>query len=169
MVRASICEGHWKKVLKVRLTKWSASWGDTKALNRRTERSTAKEGSELQHGWGKSTTSYFAFFRVPYRMIVCVLAQSCPVQFSATLWALADQALLSMGFSWQEYGVGCHFLLQWIFHMQGSNLSWQANCLLLSHRLQIAFCMCVCVRVCVRVCVCVSCSVVSASLRSHGL
>ena len=88
-------------------------------------------------------------------MIVCVLAQSCPVQFSATLWALADQALLSMGFSWQEYGVGCHFLLQWIFHMQGSNLSWQANCLLLSHRLQIAFCMCVCVRVCVRVCVCV--------------
>ena len=33
------------------------------------------------------------------------------------------QAPQSMGFSRQEYGVGCHFLPQGIFLTQGSNLS----------------------------------------------
>ena len=33
----------------------------------------------------------------------------------------AYHAALSMGFSRQEYGVGCHFLLQGIFPTQGSN------------------------------------------------
>ena len=36
--------------------------------------------------------------------------------------AIAQQALLSMGFPRQEYGVGCHFLLQGIFPTHGSNL-----------------------------------------------
>ena len=35
---------------------------------------------------------------------------------------LARQAPLSMGFSRQEYGVGCHCLLQGIFPILGSNL-----------------------------------------------
>ena len=40
---------------------------------------------------------------------------------SATPWTVAHQAPLSMGFSRQEYGVGCHFLLQGIFPTQGLN------------------------------------------------
>ena len=39
----------------------------------------------------------------------------------ATPWTVAYQAPPSMGFSSQEYGVGCHFLLQRIFPTQGSN------------------------------------------------
>ena len=43
------------------------------------------------------------------------------VRLFATPWAVAYQAPLSMGFSRQEYRVGCHFLLQGIFRTQGSN------------------------------------------------
>ena len=39
----------------------------------------------------------------------------------ATPWTVACQAPLSTGFSMQEYWVGCHFLLQRIFPIQGSN------------------------------------------------
>ena len=39
-----------------------------------------------------------------------------------TPWTVAYQAPQSVGFSRQEYGVGCHFLLQGIFPTQGSNL-----------------------------------------------
>ena len=41
---------------------------------------------------------------------------------SATPWTVACQAPLSMGFSKQEYLIGCHSLLQQIFPTQGSNL-----------------------------------------------
>ena len=41
----------------------------------------------------------------------------------ATPWTVAHQAPLSMEFSRQESGVGCHFLLQGIFLTQGSNPS----------------------------------------------
>ena len=57
---------------------------------------------------------------------------SC-VWFFATLWTVAHQAPLSMGFSRQEYWSGCHSLLQGIFLTQGSNLHllcllhWQAD------------------------------------------
>ena len=43
-----------------------------------------------------------------------------------------------LGFSRQEFGVGCHFLLQGIFLTQGLNLSllhWQTDSLPLSHLL----------------------------------
>ena len=53
---------------------------------------------------------------------------------SVTLWIVAHQAPLSMGFSRQEY---CHFPLQGIFLTQGSNLRllhWQAGSLSLSHQ-----------------------------------
>ena len=43
------------------------------------------------------------------------------VQLFATPWTVAYQAPPSMGFSRQEYGAGCHFLLQGIFPTQGSN------------------------------------------------
>ena len=39
----------------------------------------------------------------------------------ATPWTAACQAPLSMGFSGNNTGVGCHFLLQGIFLTQGSN------------------------------------------------
>ena len=41
----------------------------------------------------------------------CVLLL-CHVQLFANPWTVAHQAPLSMKFSRQEYGVGCHFLLQ---------------------------------------------------------
>ena len=43
------------------------------------------------------------------------------VRLCVTLWTVAHQAPLSMGFSRQETGVGCLFLLQRIFLTQGSN------------------------------------------------
>ena len=43
------------------------------------------------------------------------------VSDSATPWTVAHHAPLSMGYSRQEYGSGCHFLLQGIFPTQGSN------------------------------------------------
>ena len=52
---------------------------------------------------------------------VCVHLPSC-VQLFATPGTLAHQALLSIGFSRQEYGVGCHYLLQGIFQIKELNL-----------------------------------------------
>ena len=46
------------------------------------------------------------------------------VQLFATLWTIAHQAPLSMGFPGKNTGVGCHaLLLQGVFLTQGSNLS----------------------------------------------
>ena len=39
-----------------------------------------------------------------------LVAKSCPTL--ATPWTVTCQAPLSMGFYWQEYWSGCHFLLQ---------------------------------------------------------
>ena len=60
---------------------------------------------------------------------------SC-VQLCETLWTVAHQAPLSMGFPRQDYWEGCHFLLQGIFLTQVSNpclLSWQVDSLPLYH------------------------------------
>ena len=61
----------------------------------------------------------------------CVLAKflSC-VRLFVTLWTVAHQAPRSMGFSRQEYGVGCHAHLQGNFLTQGSNLCvlWLLHC-----------------------------------------
>ena len=59
-----------------------------------------------------------AFFLFPVHM--CVLRRFSRVQLFATLWTVAHQAPLSMGFTRQ---VGCHELLQGIFLTQGSNPS----------------------------------------------
>ena len=42
-----------------------------------------------------------------------LVPKSCPTL--ATPWTVACQAPRSMGFSWQEYWSGYHFLLQGIF------------------------------------------------------
>ena len=66
------------------------------------------------------------------RACVCAELLSC-VWLFATLWTVAHQAPLSMGFSRQEYCSGCHFPFQGIFLMDLSHLSWQADSLSLSH------------------------------------
>ena len=61
-------------------------------------------------------------------MCVCVCVCTCTrahtlcrVQLFATLWTVAFQDPLSIGFSRQENPGGCHFLLQGIFMTQGPN------------------------------------------------
>ena len=51
-------------------------------------------------------------------LLVCVLSHFSHVQLFGTLWIVAHQASLSMGFSRQNTGVGCHFFLQGIFPTQ---------------------------------------------------
>ena len=53
--------------------------------------------------------------------LVCVHVLSHLNHVFATLWTVACQAPLSMGFSKQEYWSGCHVLLQGIFPAQGLN------------------------------------------------
>ena len=50
------------------------------------------------------------------------VAQSCRVRLFATPWTVAHQSPPSMEFFRQEYWSGCHFLLQGIFPIRGSNL-----------------------------------------------
>ena len=52
---------------------------------------------------------------------VCELTHFSCVQLFLTLWMVAPQAPLPMGFSRQEQGVGYHFLLQGLFLTHGSN------------------------------------------------
>ena len=69
-------------------------------------------------------------------MHACMLSR---ILLFATLWIVASQAPMSIGFSSKNTGVYCHFLLQGIFLMQGLNASllcllyWQADSLPLSH------------------------------------
>ena len=66
---------------------------------------------------------------------LCLLSQFNHVWFFAIPWTIAFQASLSIGFSRQEYWVGCYFLLQGIFPTQGLSprllglLHWQAGSL----------------------------------------
>ena len=55
-------------------------------------------------------------------MHACMLSLSSRVRLFVTLWTVARQAPLSMGFSRQEYWRGCPALLQGIFLTQGLNL-----------------------------------------------
>jgi len=68
-------------------------------------------------------------------MLACMPNLFSRVWFFASLWTVACQAPLSMGFSRQEYWSGCHALLQRIFLTQGLNLDllhllhWQVGSL----------------------------------------
>ena len=55
-------------------------------------------------------------------MPVCVLSRFSHIQLFTTLWTVAHQAPLSMGFSRQECWSGLTCLLQGIFPTQGSNM-----------------------------------------------
>ena len=54
-------------------------------------------------------------------MHVCMLSCFSHVWLFVTLWTIAHQVPLSMGFSRKEYWNGSHALLQGIFSTQGSN------------------------------------------------
>jgi hypothetical protein len=60
---------------------------------------------------------------------LCVCSVTLFMSDSAVPWTVACHTPLLMEFFKQEYGVGCHFLLQGIFLIQGSN-----PCLLSSRR-----------------------------------
>ena len=59
--------------------------------------------------------------QVPHLQSMCAQSLS-HVQLFVTPWTVAHQAPLSMGFSKQDTGGGCHGLLQGIFPTQGPNL-----------------------------------------------
>ena len=64
-------------------------------------------------------------------VVVCACMLS-RVQLFTTLWTGVCHAPLFMGFSRENLGVGCHFLLQGIFLTQGLNwrlLHWQVDSL----------------------------------------
>ena len=55
-------------------------------------------------------------------------AQTCCLSHVLLFVTPQTVALLSMGFPKQEYGVGCHFLLQEIFLIQGSKPHLYVSC-----------------------------------------
>ena len=74
----------------------------------------------LQHD---TNYAFVLYLRFQIQLSLCaVLSHLSHVWFFATLWTIACQAALSMGFSRQEYCSGCHALLQGIFPTQGLNL-----------------------------------------------
>ena len=89
---------------------------------------------------------WITFLHINVCVCVCVRAPNrfSPHQLFVTLWTVAHQALLSMGFFRQKYWNGCHALLQGIFMTQGSNLHllcllhWQGASL--SHFIHALFC-----------------------------
>ena len=85
---------------------------------------------------------HFHFHFIAYKASapVCMLSCFICAQLFVTLWTIAHEASLSMGFSRQDTGVGCHALLQGIFLTQGLEpdpflfhlLHWQAGSLQLA-------------------------------------
>ena len=64
---------------------------------------------------------YLLLYSIPYNIwCVYMLSHLCHVQLSVTLWPVAHQAPLSVGFSRQEFW-SCCALLQRLFLTQGSN------------------------------------------------
>ena len=60
-------------------------------------------------------------FSIISQALLLLFSHSVVSHSFGTPWTVACQAPLSMEFSRQDTGVGCHFLLQEIFPTQGSN------------------------------------------------
>ena len=96
---------------------------------------------ELEHVTESLSLSLICFsncktgINSPTSQGTCVLSCFSHVLLFGTLWTVAYQAPLSMGFSSKDTGVSSHFLLQGIFWARGSNLHllcllhWQAGSL----------------------------------------
>ena len=79
---------------------------------------------------------YFVIEKQMNQVVQLSVLMGSVMSDSVTLWTVAYQAPLSMGFSKQEHWSGLHFLLQRIFLTQESNLRllhWQVYSLPLSH------------------------------------
>ena len=65
-----------------------------------------------------------------FSMCACILSCFTCVQLFVSLWIVAHQAPLSMGFPRQEYWSGVHALLKGIFPTQRTNphLLWLLHC-----------------------------------------
>ena len=57
-------------------------------------------------------------------MYSALLSHFSHVWFCVTPWTVSCQTSLYMGFSRQEYQMGCHFCLQGIFPIQGSTYTY---------------------------------------------
>ena len=69
--------------------------------------------------------------------LLLLLSHFSRVWLCATLWTVARQVLLSMGFSGKNTGMGCHALLQGLFLTQEWNpylMHWQAYSFPQSHQ-----------------------------------
>ena len=97
--------------------------------------------------WGlnnnKQKVQHLRCFLTFLALAFCACMQTKSLQLCLTLWTVACQAPLSMGFSRLDTGVGCHALLQGIFPTQGSKLHllhWQVGSLpLVSPRKPLTF------------------------------
>ena len=126
---------HWRKTPGTQKGSPFSSKGDRTKY--KSQKETQELGTETSPGEGVVKGEKFPNIRKPSHQWVCgefwnlrgqhkvkerkkVNSLSC-VRHFATLWTVAYQGPLSMGFSRQEYGVGCHCLLQGIFPTQGLN------------------------------------------------
>ena len=79
---------------------------------------------------------YFVIEKQMNQVVQLSLLMGSVMSDSVTLWTVAHQAPVSVGFSRQTHWSGLHFLLQRIFLTQESNLyllHWQVYSLPLSH------------------------------------
>ena len=80
--------------------------------------------------------SVFFFWQV--ESVVCIVSRFSRVRLFATLWIVAWEAPLTMGFSSKNTGVGWHALLLGIFLIQGSNAVSFVSCIGRWHSLPLA-------------------------------
>ena len=107
----------------------------------------------------KKKEPYTYAMRTSLVRMLCVCAQSLSPVLCSPMNCKPARLLCPLDFPGKNIGVCCHFLLQGIFPTQGTNLCllhWQANSLSLSHLGSY-------------VCYVLSRSVMSSSLRPHGL
>ena len=118
----------------------SGKWDKTKDAATSSQCSSSQCALQIHWSFPCTSHSYSSFLFVvlatdfPLR-VQSIVTQSC--QLFATPWTTAHQAPLSMGFSRQNTGVDCHFLLQGTFPTQGSNLGlphWRQILYCLSHK-----------------------------------
>ena len=78
------------------------------------------QGHNRSHEWKSGQGCTWIWSHTSFTS--CMLSHSRCVWLFVTLWIVAHQAPLSMGFFSKNTGVGCHALLRGILLTQGSNL-----------------------------------------------
>ena len=118
----------------------SGKWDKTKYAGTSSQCSNSQCALQIHWSFPCSSHSYSSFLFVvlaadfPLR-VQSVVTRSC--RLFATPRTTGHQAPESMGFSRQNTGVDCHFLLQGTFPTQGSNLGlphWRQILYCLSHK-----------------------------------